>query len=53
MFNHSTLAEIERKVVKGGKRSVVFRFLLSKGDKDKIATWKQDLLRVLHIFNVC
>jgi hypothetical protein len=46
------LAEIQRKVVKQGKRNTVVRFILAKGDKDKIAAWKQDLVRVLHVFNV-
>jgi hypothetical protein len=40
------------KVVKRGKRNAVTRFILSKGDKDKIAGWKQDFIRVLHVFNV-
>ena len=47
-----TLAEIQRKVVKQGKRNVASRFIRAKGDKDKIAGWKQDLLRVLNVFNV-
>jgi hypothetical protein len=46
------VAEIERKVVKRGKRSALSRFVLAKGDKDKIAAWNRDLDRVLHIFNV-
>ena len=47
-----TLAEIQRKVVKQGKRNVASRFVHSKGDKDKIVAWKQDLLGVLNVFNV-
>jgi hypothetical protein len=47
------LAGVQRKVVKQGKRNSVVRFILAKGDKEKIAAWKQDLVRVLHIFNVC
>ena len=39
-------------VVKQGKRNAVSRFLLSKGDKDKIAGWKQELAKVLLVFNV-
>jgi len=35
-----------------GKRNVVLRLLHAKDDKDTIVTWKQDLTRVLHIFNV-
>jgi hypothetical protein len=43
---------MQRKVVKRGKRNAVFRFFLSKDDKDKIAAWKQDLVRILQVFNV-
>ena len=46
------MAEIRRKVVKQGKRNAAYRFILARGNKDKIAAWKQDLVRVLHIFNV-
>jgi hypothetical protein len=51
--NRRTLAGIQRKVVKQGKRNAVSRLIRSKVDKDKIAGWKQDLLRVLQVFNVC
>ena len=47
------MTEIQRKVVKQGKWNVVSWFILAKGDKDKIAAWKQDLVRFLHVFNVC
>jgi hypothetical protein len=40
------------KVVKEGKRNPISRFFRSKGDKDKIAVWRYDLVRVLHVFNV-
>jgi hypothetical protein len=46
------LTEMQRKVVKRGKQNSVFRFFLSKDDKDKIAAWKQDLVRILQVFNV-
>jgi hypothetical protein len=46
------VARIHRKVVKQGKRHAVYRFILAKGDKEKIVSWKQDLVRVLHVFNV-
>ena len=52
-LNRRTLAEMQRKVDKRGKRNAVSRFILAKGDKDKIAAWKQDLVRVLQVFNVC
>jgi hypothetical protein len=43
---------MERKVVKQGNRNFVSRILHSKNDKDKIAAWRYDLVRVLHVFNV-
>jgi hypothetical protein len=43
---------MQRRVDKQGKRSVAFRFILAKGDKDRIAAWNQDLVRILHVFNV-
>ena len=50
--NRRTVAEIQRKVVKQGKRNSALRFVLSRSNKDRIAAWKQDLVRVLHVFNV-
>jgi hypothetical protein len=46
------MAKIQGKVVKQGKRNALYRFVLSKTDKDKIAAWRQDFIRVLHVFNV-
>ena len=46
------VVEIESKGVKQGKRNAASRFILAKRDKDKIAAWKQDLIRLLHVFNV-
>ena len=51
-LHRRTLVKIQGKVVKQSKRNAIYRFVLSKSDKDKIAVWKQDLTRVLHIFNV-
>ena len=47
-----TVAEIQKKIVKKGKRNVAFRLFRAKNDKDVIAAWKQDLTRILDIFNV-
>ena len=47
-----SVVDMQKNVVKLGKRNVVFRFFLSKADKDKIVAWNQDLARVLHVFNV-
>ena len=52
LFNHRTVTEMQCKVAKQGKRNPALRFILAKGDKEKIAGWKQDLVRVLHVFNV-
>ncbi|KAF9791096.1 hypothetical protein BJ322DRAFT_425458 [Thelephora terrestris] len=46
-----TLAEIQSKVTKKGKQNWASRFLTAKGDKDAIASWKRDLVMVLHVFN--
>ena len=43
---------MRNKIIKQGKRNAISRFLYAKVDKDQIAAWKQDLLRILHIFNV-
>ena len=43
---------MRRKVDKRGKRNAALRFILAKKDKDEIAAWNQDLVRILHIFNV-
>ena len=46
------VAEIQRKVMKQGKRNVISRHLHAKNDKEKIAGWKSDLNKILHVFNV-
>ena len=56
-FTHEALerravAEIRRKVVKRGGRNAVSRFLQARNDKESIATWRLDLHRVLHVFNM-
>ena len=40
------------KIVKQGKRNAVSRHLHARNDKDKIAGWRLDLNRILHVFNV-
>jgi hypothetical protein len=44
------VAEIERKVVKQSNRGSASRLLHVKNDKEKIAAWKLDLNRILHVF---
>jgi hypothetical protein len=51
-LDQRTVAEIQRKVIKRSRRNVVSRLLHSKNDKEVITTWKSDLNRILHIFNV-
>ena len=52
-LNHRTVAAIQKQTVKKGKRNVFSRFIHKKGDKDAIAGWKQDFMRILQIFHVC
>jgi methyl-accepting chemotaxis protein len=47
------VAEIQRNIVKHGKRGVVSRHVHAKNDKEKIAAWGSDLVRILQVFNVC
>ena len=46
------MAEIQRKVIEQGKRNVISQHLHAKNDKEKIAAWRLDLNRILHVFNV-
>ena len=43
---------MERKIIKMSKRNAVSRLLRAKKDKDTLTAWRQDLNRILHIFNV-
>ena len=47
-----TVADIERRLVKWGKRNPISRRLCAKNDKETIATWKLNLDRLLQVFNV-
>ena len=51
--NRRTVAQIQRKAMKDGKRNMASRLIHKKDDKNAIAGWKQELDRILHIFNVC
>ena len=46
------MGEIQRNVIKQGKRNVISQHLHARNDKDKIGGWKLDLNRILHVFNV-
>jgi hypothetical protein len=51
-IDRRSMVEMQRNVDKQGKRNGFMRFILAKGDKDKIAAWNQELVRLLHVFNV-
>lgn len=50
--DRSAVAEIERNVIRLGKQKIFSGLFHSKDDKEKIAAWRLDLNRILHIFNV-
>ncbi|KAF9783184.1 hypothetical protein BJ322DRAFT_1110070 [Thelephora terrestris] len=47
----TTVATIQREIVKLGKRNTASQVLHAKNDKDNIAAWSRDLNRILHIFH--
>ena len=51
-LNRRTVAAIQKETVKMGERNMASQLLHKKEDKDMIAGWKQDLVRILHIINV-
>ena len=51
-FSTRTVAEIQRHVIKRGKRNAISRRYHAKDDKDAIATWRLNLDGILHVFNV-
>jgi len=50
-LDRRTVAEIQRKIVKWGKRNAISR-LLPNNDEKTIVTWRLELTRILQIFNV-
>jgi hypothetical protein len=46
------VAEIQEKVIEKVGRNLLSRLVYAKDDKDAIASWRLDLNRILHIFNV-
>jgi len=52
IFYCRTVAGIQEKIIEKGGRSLLSRFAHAKNDKETIATWKLDLNRILHVFNV-
>ena len=45
--------KIQEKVIKQGKRGVITRHFHARSDKKVVATWRLDLNRIFHVFNVC
>jgi hypothetical protein len=50
--NRRTVADIQEKLVKWGKRNVVSRRLNVKKDKKAVAAWQLDLKNILQVLNV-
>ena len=46
------MAEIQNNIIERGKRNGLSRMIHAKNDKETIATWRSDLNRILHVFNV-
>jgi len=51
-LNPSAVAEIQRTLVKRGKRNPVSRLIHAKNNKNVITIWRLDLDRILQVFNV-
>ena len=47
------MADIQKYMIKRGKRSTMSRFLHEKKDKEVIATWMQSLDKIRRDFEVC
>ena len=47
------IAEIQRHLIKRGKRNPISRRYHAKDDEESIATWRLEFNRILRVFNVC
>ena len=47
-----TVAEIQRHIIKRGKRNAISRHYHAKDDRDAIVAWRLDLNGILHVFDV-
>jgi hypothetical protein len=47
-----TVADIQKRLVKWGKRNVASRHFHAKKDKETIAAWRLDLEKILQVFKV-
>ena len=50
--NRRAVAEIQKSIIKRGRRNAISRHFHAKNDKEMIAGWRLDLNRILHVFNV-
>lgn len=50
--NCRAVATIQEGVNERGRQSVLSRLAHSKSDKEAIAAWKQEIMRILQVFNV-
>ena len=50
-LNRRTIAEVQKHIVKRGKRNAFFRPFYPDSE-EKIATWKADLDKIRHVFEV-
>ena len=46
------MAEIQRNILKQGKRNAISRHFHKKSDSEAIAAWRSDFNRILHVFSV-
>jgi len=46
------MAEIQGRIVEKRERGIFSRLAHAKNDKETIATWRFDLIRILQVFNV-
>ena len=51
-LNRSIVVAIQRHIVKRSKRNAISRRFQGKDDDEAINTWKSDLEKIRHIFNV-
>jgi len=51
-LNRRTVAEIQARIVEKRERGLLSRLAHAKNDKEAIAAWKLDLIRILQVFNV-
>jgi len=52
VINRRTVAGIQENIIEKSGRSLLSRLANAKNDKETITTWKLDLNRILHVFNV-